>query len=301
MLLPLRGFDHSLLSSVISAQYGLTHPGQPEFVPAGEDSWAYVVGDLWVSVRRDLRGHSPGAYESAARLRAGGLEFVLAPLVGADGQVSREVHGHPVVVFPYVPATVVVSLSTSADVARASDVMRRLHSSPVDDALPCEAFVLPFENDLWWALEVAQGARVDTGCYGPALQQLINNNSAPIVTLLSEYHDLAETCRLSDQPFVVSHGEPGTGNMLHTGSNLLLADWGELMLGPPERDLFHLKRSFGIDLPGRPEFFRFYEIRWLFNELTEYATRFFNPHSGDVQDASCFDHLLDILPLLSGT
>jgi hypothetical protein len=64
---------------------------------------------------------------------------------------------------------------------------------------------------------------------------------------------------------------------------LLLLDWGDLLIAPPERDALSL-RSLGIAPPARRDVLRFYELRWILSEVAEYVSRFTSPHAGDAED-----------------
>lgn len=290
MLLPLTGLDERELRAELEGHYGAP-AGPLEFVPVGEDGWHYRLGDLWISVRRDLRGHLPEAYQAAEILRRSGLGFVIAPLPGADGRVSRMVSGYPVVVFPHLPVSAVESLD-AAGLAAIVDLLARVHQSMVGVSLPVETYDLPFAEDVMWALDIASGRAPDAGPYSRLLHELIRAHRARITELYAEFGELSRKCAASDIPLVLTHGEPGIGNVLKGAAGFLLADWGELMWGPAERDWFHLVRSFGSAPPCRPEFLRFYQIRWYFNEFTEYATRFFRSHAGDADDAMMWNNLL---------
>ena len=68
------------------------------------------------------------------------------------------------------------------------------------------------------------------------------------------------------------------------------------MWGPPERDWFHVGRTTGRAFAGRPEFFRFYELRWALSEITEYVGRLTKPHDGNADDRAMWGRLLRYLP-----
>ena len=41
---------------------------------------------------------------------------------------------------------------------------------------------------------------------------------------------------------------------------------------------------------------RFYELRWILSEITEYAMRFVNEHAGDRDDDAMWRRLVQYLP-----
>ena len=117
MLLPPDLVDVDALCREIEACYG-AQGSPPEFMALGEDSRAYRLGGLRVSLRRDPRGHVPAAYEAAAALRRAGLDSVLAPLNGSDGRTVRQIEGIPVLVFPYLADTAQLTRETASEADR---------------------------------------------------------------------------------------------------------------------------------------------------------------------------------------
>jgi spectinomycin phosphotransferase len=290
MLEPLADLNHDNVRRLLAGQYEAS--GELLFEPRGEDSWGYRMGGLWVSVRRDLRGHNPACYAAAARLRQAGLTFVLSPLPGVDGRVSHEVDGYPVVVFPYLAGLSADLRSAPEELAAVVGMLQDVHRSGPQAGVPAEAFDLPFDDELRWAMATAAGGAEVSGPYTACTREAMLANLDQIAALRAEFFELGRACAAAAESFVLTHGEPGTGNILRHDGRLLIADWGETMLGPPERDWFHLWRCYGSGPACRREQLRFYELRWFFNELTEYAARFFGPHPGDSQDAGCWDNLL---------
>ena len=296
MLTPLTGLDEPDLVRFLREQFGA--PGErPVFVPAGEDSWAYRTDHLWVSVRRDLRGHVPAAYAAAYDLHRAGLDFVVAPLAGRDGAVVHQVQGFPVVVFRYLDAEPLTAVDAAdrpaGEVCRLLDAV---HASPPPAGLPVEDYRPPFLAELSWAL-AAPVPR--DGPYGRRLDALLRAHAGAIATARQEFGDLARSCERSRRPTVLTHGEPSAQNVLRAGTGLLLVDWGAAMLGPPERDWFHVRRTLGPATAGPdcdPKFLRCYELRWFLSEITEYAVRFRHDHGGDAEDAAMWSRLVTYLP-----
>ncbi|MEU2900447.1 phosphotransferase family protein [Streptomyces sp. NPDC001273] len=297
MLLPPEDVDlHELERSVASQYEGATGP--LEFVPLGEDSWAFRLGGLWVSLRRDLRGHVPAAYRVATLLRESGLRYVLAPLTGADGRTVRAVGGYPVVVFPLVGAEQVGrSRLVRDELERITSMVAQVHSTQVPHDLPTEDFTLSFDADLDSATAFADGPEPDGG-YPARLFRLLRAHREQLIALRSEIAELGRHCAGAADILGITHGEPSAANVLRTAEGFILADWGGAMVGPPERDWFHVGRTLGIDVAERcrPEFLRFYEIRWVLSEIAEYSSRFMRNCAGDREDEAMWGRLLKYLP-----
>ncbi|WP_327169162.1 phosphotransferase [Streptomyces subrutilus] len=296
------------LLRLVSDQFPDRLPGgaeasEPEFFPLGEDSWSYRCGPLWISVRRDLDGHFPGAYEAAVRLRESGMDFVLAPLAGRDGRVVHTVAGLPVVVFAYAERALAASVHpTAAQLDLLCDRLRRIHgfSSPAElgAQVPVEDFRFPFETDLEKALQAAlDGAAAERGPYGRRLAELVSVRSDHLAALRREAADVADRCAdlwRTERP-VLTHGDLSPDNVLF-GAGAEILDWGGAMWAPPERDWSALIRAFGARPGGREPFLRFYALRWTLAEIAEYAARFSAPHRGDADDRAMWDRLTRYLP-----
>jgi spectinomycin phosphotransferase len=296
MLTPLAQLSAEKLTRCVAEGFE-TGSDAPAFLPVGEDSWAYRIGDLWVSVRRDLRGYSPAAYELARRLRKDGAEYVLSPLLWPDGCIARMVEGYPVLVFPYVEAEEVSRETVTPDeLAEVSCIFRRLHGSALQTDLLAEAYTLSFEWDILAVISAHTSRPSDRGPYTARFLDLISAWHAELTAELEELTELANLCRHDQTPFVLTHGEPCASNILRTAAGLRLIDWGEAAWGPRERDLFHLRRTLGPIPGGRPHFLRFYEIRWRLSEIAEYGMRFLNDHTGDADDLAMWHRLLHYLP-----
>lgn len=296
MLVPLEELDEARLLDLVEREFGVP-AAHAEFQPVGEDSWCYRVGELWVSVRRDLRGHCPRAYEAARALRRAGLDFVLAPLEGSDGRVVQAVDGLPLVVFPYrdvVPLDAGSALPGEVD--QAVEMLDVVHGVNLPVDLPVESFEIPFEDDLDRALAYASGKPSSSGPYSRRLHTLLRAHRHRIRSLRAELERLGRTCAADAAPPVPTHGEPLATNFLRDDGRLMLGDWGEAMWGPPERDWFHVVRTLGARPPCRRDFLRFYEIRWVLSEVAEYAAVLMAPHAGDADDAAMFDRLLGYIP-----
>lgn len=299
MLLPPDHIDLDRLRGEIDTYYArYDTAGAPfAFVPLGEDSWAFRHGSLWVSLRRDLRGHVPGAYEAARLLRESGLRFVLAPLAGVDGRVVRGDPDCPVVIFPYTElAQLSPETVTAGDAAVIVEMLARVHKAWIPAHLPRESFAIDFDTDLAAAMDFAAGLAPTSG-YPARLHRLLRRHRRLLANLRAELAELGRVCAAADDSFVLTHGEPSAANILRGAEGLMLADWGGAMWGPAERDWFHVSRTLGIEVPPcRKPVLDFYRIRWRLSEIAEYASRFRKPCANDAEDAAMWGRLLRYLP-----
>jgi spectinomycin phosphotransferase len=267
------------------------------FVPLGEDSWNYHCGDLWVSLRRDLRGHVPQAYAAAAELAANGLEFVLAPVVTVAGEATARMGNYPVVAFPYRVLTPLDGLSM--DAAACDEViakLARLHGSRISTALPEEDFSLAFEADVIVAIEAGLRPPANNGPLSDTVTALLATHVNWISGLLAAFHAVALDCRRRGAHWCPTHGEPLPANLLRGRDGIMIADWGEAAMGPPERDFAHLIRTTRARPAGDSTLLEFYRLRWILSEIAEYASILLAPHVGHADDRAMVERLRSYLP-----
>lgn len=299
MLLPLASLDQGALLRLIRNQFGVSGHDLV-FQPLGEDSWAYQCGPLWISVRRDLRGHEPAAYATAASLAEQGLDFVLAPLAGVDGPYTHQLGTLPVVVFPLCPSTPLTleRLSTTSLVAMQA-MIEQVHAGIPTAGLPTEDYRFSFDQDLTDALARAKdNTAPPAGPYDLPLRQALRHNSGLLADLRTEARELGERCATAGVPMVLTHGEPSSANWVRAGERILLLDWGGAAWGPPARDWFHMRRTMPFP-PGNEDIFQcFYALRWRLSEIAEYVTVFAQPHVGNREDQAMWSRLACYLPHL---
>lgn len=301
MLLPLDGLDLARLEAALEKWFGASG-SRLEFQPLGEDSWAYRYGQMWVSVRRDLRGHNPNAYQAARMVRDHGFEFVVAPILSTEGTAVQTFDGHPVIAFPFLTATPLSAFSPSSTELRAAvttvEAIHRYHG-PLP-SLPLEDFSLPFEAELECSVAEVLDGHQDRGPLSNALRSQLIANRDFITSLRTEIRQVAEACRSDcedmSSPYVFTHGEPSAPNLVRCDGQIMVVDWGGASMAPPERDWFHVRRTFDIEVPGRAKFLEFYNLRWQLSEIAEYLEIFSREHTGSAEDLAMWQRLQHYLP-----
>jgi spectinomycin phosphotransferase len=92
--------------------------------------------------------------------------------------------------------------------------------------------------------------------------------------------------------WVVTHGEPHTGNLMRTGDSRVLVDWDTVALAPPERDLWMVvgdtaaEAALYADATGREvddAALRFYRLLWDLKDIAEWLNVLRAPH-GETED-----------------
>lgn len=297
MLLPNARVDLHALEAMLEDQFpGSGRP--PRFEPVGEDSWCYRAGELWVSVRQDREGHHASAYEAARELRDSGLEFVLAPLAGRDGHVVHVVGGLPVVVSRFLEARPVSTgpPPVPAELDAVLDMVGQLHETVVAADIPAEDYEFPFADELRASIAAILDGPPETSPFSQSLHRLIVRSHRAIGRMMEDLRALGSLCVEADGEMVLTHGDLGSHNLLRHGAGLLLADWTGAMWAPPERDWFHVRRSFGIAGRVRAEMMRYYELRWALCEIAEYTAHLIGERAGTAEDEPAWRKLLLYVP-----
>ena len=98
---------------------------------------------------------------------------------------------------------------------------------------------------------------------------------------------LAAAVEKRGSPWVVTHGEPHSANVMRTDSGHVLVDWDTAALAPRERDLWMLVEDGDEDLAGYadatghevdPEAVDFFRLTWDLKDLAEYLNVLRSPH-----------------------
>lgn len=281
-----------------------------EYVPEGGGShhWKLIdtrgrpyfitVDDLddkeWLgSTREAVENGLSQALNAAAILRhQAGLDFVVAPIGGRDGELLRRLDArHTVSVFPFLaghsypfgpypePELRASALDMIAALHQASTAVRGQapqHVLSFGDRRDLDAFLLDPERP--W----------DGGPFSEAARRLMVARAADIAELVASFHHLVDATSPARANPVITHGEPHPANLMRTGTRLVLIDWDTAAFAPPERDvaLIASTANEGVDryqeATGRaldPAVITLYRLRWYLDDLASAMRMFRNRHS----------------------
>jgi spectinomycin phosphotransferase len=282
----------------------------------GSHHWGAVGADgsRWFVSADDLRGprragRAPAdvlttldrAFRTAAALRDdAGLEFVLAPVAGAAGDVVLGLDpGYAVRVEPFVEGT----SSDDGEYEHPGErrlvgtLLGRLHaaSASIPAGLPNrEALALPGRAALEQALQELDG-RWETGPFAEPTRDLLRAHARSVRDRLQDYDTIAARVHDDSGSWVVTHGEPHSANVIREPSDSLrLVDWDTALVAPRERDLWMVLDD---ELTGWDEYraaagpveldrelLGLYRERWALAEICEYVSEFRQPHE-ETQDS----------------
>jgi spectinomycin phosphotransferase len=315
------GLSETLLESSLYQDWGLRLK-ELAYTPVGFGSYHWkatdVSGGRWFVTADDLQAmgsqDSPdaevnfaglrAAYETAAALRDGGLEFVVAPVPTLSGEVLARLNsGWAASIFPYLdgePAGDGSWLRGSL-VTTAGGLIGRLHSAHAPSALrPWDAAV-PYRKALWQSIGSLE-TPWDTGPYGERTHQLLVSSSSTLSQSFDRYDRLCATLGQAPGSWVITHGEPHSANFIRTATgSIMLIDWDTVRLAPPERDLWILLESCPDGLEAyqssargiRPNAaaMELFALRWMLADVCVYVRRFRGPHGDTVDDLASFSEL----------
>lgn len=237
------------------------------------------------------------ALSTAAALRHEvGLEFVVAPVAGRDGQLLRRLDDrYTVSVLPFLAGrSYPFGPYTDARLrGLALDMIAALHRSTpaVRDRAPRHVPSFAGRGDLN-AFLLDPHRPWDGGPFSAAARDLLVARAADLGRLAAGYDHLVDVTSAARAAPVITHGEPHPANLMSVDGRLVLIDWDTAALAPPERDVCLIatagnegvdryQRAAGRDLD--PAVIRLYRLRWYLDDLAS-AIRLFRNRHRDIPD-----------------
>lgn len=326
MLAPPTDLDMSALSAALTDGWGIRDPMLDYLaVGFGSHHWRAEARDgrrwfVTVDEHRDASSIAPlrRAFDTASALhRDAGLAFVLAPVPDRVGELIRMLGGgtFTVAVTPWVDAPPLGPGPYASDDDRAMvlRMLGRLHTAtPLVAAATDVPAVQPIELDVPHidGLRVALDAIDETwssGPYGEPTRALLRADEARLTVALARHDELVACVLAESSPWVLTHGEPHSANILRgAGGVLHLIDWDTARLAPRERDLWMV--TYGTtdlqpyvdivgDAPLSAAALRLFRMRWDLSEIAVYVSGFHAPHEDDPNTREAWDDLSGYLPV----
>jgi hypothetical protein len=262
-------------------------PRELRYEPVGFGSHHWVTEELFITVDfADDALSLADALSTATALREdAGLSFVVAPIPAASGSLLQPATSKWVMhVYPRLTIVGSTSFGPHTD-PRAVELVRSIHAATpvVAQHVRTEDFSISHRDVLEAALD-GLDEPWDTGPYGERARQLLVQRAVDVRHLLDVHDELAGA--VPTVGWVVTHGEPHRGNIFKTTLGWAVVDWDTVLLAPSERDLWDLPVD--CDVHRR----QLYRLRWDLAEIAAYVSRFFDDHTGDLNDDKCWAGLL---------
>ncbi len=264
-----------------------------EFLPLGQDGWAYRVEDAHAGTFfAKLRQHT-GALELAVTghlHNSLGMPWVLAPLPTVDQAHEAETGGLWLSLYPYISGQDLMQRGLRPGEGEAiGDMLAQLHAAGqrlppgLLDRLPRESFARHQEM----AGRVLAQARETQppGSVQADLAGFISGSRSLIAHIVQRAQELGQTICQRAPAMVVCHADIHGANILAAADNsLTVIDWDGIMLAPPERDLFfwsdspqqqEILSAYGLERPLDEEIGAYYGYEWVVQEIADYGENIF--------------------------
>ncbi|GIJ81194.1 aminoglycoside phosphotransferase family protein [Micromonospora phaseoli] len=295
-----------------------------KYLPVGAGSYHWSVTDQNGIVRfvkvDDLRAGeaSPRDFCNGLRQslttalslhRDAGLGFVVTAIPATDGTLLRRLTPrYALSVFPLVDGTAgEFGPHRRDELGEMVAVLADLHgATPVVAHLASRTDLrLPGRKRLRGALRSLDHPWTG-GPHAEPARKLLIRHQARVRRWLADFDRLVDVTRTTVPGWVVTHGEPHPGNVMHTSDGMRLIDWTTVQIAPPERDLWMLTAAFtnmiGTDaldvdddvLAGyaeatgrtvRPAGIALYHRWWVLADVAAFTDDLRRPH-GDGEDAA---------------
>ena len=312
MKAPPEGLDEAALSEAVARCWGVDVESiSYEAVGGGSHHWLLRTADAgYRFVTVDDLGAKPwlgadhdsafagleAAFRTARKLRASGLDFVVAPIPAADGTMVTRLDGRfSAALFPYIAgrAGQFGEKFGRRDRQDLCEMWAKLHlaTAVVRDGAPRRSLDVPGRADLDGALRNLDSPWTG-GPYSERAREWMTAGRDLVEASLDRYDRLAG--EVATRELVITHGEPHGGNLIRTEDGLHLIDWDTVAMAPPERDLWMLDdgtveglRAY-IEATGHAidrSALDFYRLAWLVTDVAAFTTELRRPHTDDANSA----------------
>ena len=255
------GLDEDRLIAALFAGWGM-RVESAEYLPVGAGSYHWSVADrngaIWFVKVDDLgveeatrRGVFNGLRQSLTTAlslhRDARLAFIVTSIPATDGTLLRRLTPrYALSVFPLIDGiTGEFGPHRREDLAEMVAVLADLHrATPVVAHLaPRTDLRLPGRKPLHEALRDLDHPWTG-GPHAEPARKLLIRQQARVRRWLADFDRLVDLARDTVPGWVVTHGEPHPGNVIHTSDGMRLIDWTTVQIAPPERDVWMLTRAF---------------------------------------------------------
>jgi spectinomycin phosphotransferase len=305
-----------LVAGILNEQWGF-RATEVVYAPVGFGSHHWIAseaGDPRWFVTADRVGSAGGqlieaAMQTTKELADRGHEFVVPPLPDRTGRLAREVlTGWTVAVLPYLHgwSTPDGAWDDPAERVQIARILGRLHTRTAPEALQRWDFAIPHRDALLPAL-ADLNRPWSAGPYSEPARLRLAGAYEYVHSMLDQYDALVREIDASDEPWVVTHGEPHSANVLRTADGSMhLVDWATVRLAPRERDLkavlggpadvLAAYQSEAGPVSPRAAALELFDVWWSVAEIASYVHLFRQPHVESEDSKESWRELMEYLP-----
>ena len=314
-------FDAAALPEFLRDRWGFD-VAAADYAPLGAGSYHWVVRDraggrgfvtvddldhkAWLGDEREVVFEGlRRVFSTALALSEAGLDFVVAPIAARDGEpVCRVEPRYAMALFPFVdgessewgrhepPEERAILVSLLAEIHRATPAVASVARTVGLD--------LPGRQHLEAGLRELN-APWSGGPFSEPAREALARHAAEVTELIGLADRLAAAVAGRGNPWVITHGEPHSGNFMRRGTTRLLVDWDTVALAPPERDLWMVVESaedaaIYANATGRQvdeEALSFFRLTWDLKDLAEYLSALRSPHRESEDTQRAYDGIVN--------
>jgi spectinomycin phosphotransferase len=302
-----------LVAGILNKHWGF-EATEVAYAPVGFGSHHWIASDRagprWFvtadRLDRDDQVSIEAALGATKELADDGYEFVVAPLPDRAGRLVREVlPGWTMAVLPYLQgwSTADGAWDDPAERAQIARILGRLHTAPAPEALQRWDFAIPGRETLFADLDLPWSG----GPYAELTRLRLAGALDYLHARLARYDALVRETEASDDPWVVTHGEPHSANVVRTADGLMhLIDWDTVRLAPRERDLAAVLGGASDVLPDyqaeagavgpRAAVLELFDVWWGLAEIASYVELFRQPHVDSEDSRESWQILTEYVP-----
>jgi spectinomycin phosphotransferase len=247
------------------------------------------------------------AYGAAIDLRQRGQMSVVAPIPScSEAPAERLDERHSLAVFEHVdgkPGRWGQPLRIEA-MHELVAVLAELHLTVTTTPIPIHHSLQVPGVAAFDAALAATNRPWNNGPLSESARHVLHEHLDLITVWLDQLSTAAAQLAATPRRFVVTHGEPHPGNLIHTASGLRIVDWDTVALAPPERDLWmiadidptllthYLERT--ATIPD-DHLLTTYRLLWAVTDLAAFTAQLRAPHPGNADDKRALCGLSDLL------
>jgi len=296
-----------------------------EHVEVGSHGWHWLLGDdggvQWFATLEQVRSSDERRTRIAALEAAGamarGLPFAVPPVLTRDARVAVDLApGLLLTLTPYVDGATVGTGPFEDDTGRVevAHLLGELHRQARPRQLPRWRPRIGRQGETG-AEDLQRCLELEVWTGGPwsvPAGHLLAASGTLVRRCVRRFSLLAAAVSGNAERWVVTHGAPHTGNLMHTPDGPRLLDWGAVALAPRERDLrqvlgeaeghepwFAYVESGGLPDPLSPAAVELFALQWHLTRITDGAVRFSRPHPEGADERQAFAELEEELALLA--